>query len=192
MPKLGECVVCSLQQQPRIGQVTKLRPGEKNPIALRLWRPSSKAASWIVAKYKPDKDVDNEECYTWISPVMIRYRNIKFDTDGFLTAESRAKMRKAMKGKRVKAPPSPSPDKAKTPAAPSAPPSRPARRRTEDPKTTPPVRPKPISNRKPNSRYFLRGTAKAKAHHQTTPGKRPSLAAAWGPTPTARYNLRRR
>ena len=99
LPKLGECLVCSLQQQPRIGQVVKLRPGEKNPIALRLWRPSRKADSWIVAKYKPDKDVDNEECYTWISPVMIRYRNIQFDTEGYLTAESRTKMRRAMKGK---------------------------------------------------------------------------------------------
>ena len=153
---------------------------------------STKAQSWIVARYKLDEGTEEEDCHVWISLEHVRFRGIDFDDKGYLTKGSQAKLKKAMKGRKSKPKPkcSPSPTPPREHRR-----AKSSRRRTGRPHP-PTVSPTPPTKapRKANKRYHLRGTTPPSPSSSTSPSQIPpsALISAWGPRSNSRYNLRRR
>ena len=184
----------SVEQQPRIGEVVAIKAAEKNPIAIRLWRPHSRAASWIVAKYRPDPLDDDDTDPLWISTLQVRFRHLQFTESGHLTKSSQRKMGKAMSGHRdttttttqsgkgktsYRRPPPRSMTRRRTAAASHRTPTAKASKVVSLPKRTPPVAPKA---RRPHPRYNLLGVQQPD----------PTVTAPSQPRRfNARYNLRR-
>ena len=99
LPEVGTIIVFAENQEPRIGTVVAINEKERTPIGVRLWRPSSKAASWVVARYRLDED--KVEKRQWITPTQVQHRGLKFTREGFLDRHSRKLMARAIRGTRV-------------------------------------------------------------------------------------------
>jgi hypothetical protein len=96
LPALHDMIMFSMNQQPRIAQVTAIDLTEQRPITVRLWKPSSKVTSLASARYTCNTDSEAEELIQ-IKPEQVCLAQLKFSESGFLDKDSQRRVNRLLR-----------------------------------------------------------------------------------------------
>ena len=99
LPALHDMIMFSMNQQPRIAQVTAIDLTEQRPITVRLWKPSSKAASLASARYTCNTDSEAEELIQ-VKPEQVCLAQLKFSESGYLDKDSQRRVNRLLRPRR--------------------------------------------------------------------------------------------
>ena len=87
LPAVGQPVMFAQHLRPRFGIIAEINPTLAKPLAILLWKPNSKAKSFLTARFKSTLHQPTGEEITRITPAQIK-THVSFDDEGFLSKKS--------------------------------------------------------------------------------------------------------
>ena len=99
IPEVGHFIVFALDKKPRLGQVMSINTETIKPISIHLWKPNKHCKSLEQARFRPSTSESGPDLMI-IHPSQVRLSAVELTAEGYLSSDSKKRVRNLLRNRK--------------------------------------------------------------------------------------------